>query len=108
MLVPAAVAAFLLSACADTGVFPAVHDMPAPRAEAPLTPDQVKAATDSLISERDHLSTETQANGPPNPPANAADAANAGSQTNAVAARPNVVPVAVTGSTQTAGADPKP
>ena len=29
--------------------FPAVHDMPAPRADTPLTPDQVKQATDDLI-----------------------------------------------------------
>ena len=35
--------------------------MPAPRADTPLTPDQVKQATDDLISERDHLSTEAQA-----------------------------------------------
>lgn len=29
--------------------------MPAARLDTPLTPDQVKRATDDLISERDHL-----------------------------------------------------
>jgi hypothetical protein len=54
------IAALALSGCAaDTG-FPAVHDMPAARTETTLTPDQVKQATDSLISERDHLSAEAQ------------------------------------------------
>jgi hypothetical protein len=52
--------------------------MPAPRAETTLTPDQVKAATDSLISQREHLSTEAQGAQPlqtaatPAPPANVA------------------------------------
>ena len=46
-------------------MFPAVHDMPAPRADTPLTPDQVKQATDALTSERDHLNTQIQANGQP-------------------------------------------
>jgi hypothetical protein len=34
--------------------------MPAPRSDTTLTPDQVRAATDDLITERDHLSTEAQ------------------------------------------------
>jgi hypothetical protein len=51
----------LLSGCATEVGFPAVHDMPAPRAETPLTPDQVKQATDELANERDHLSATTQA-----------------------------------------------
>lgn len=56
-----AMACLLLSGCsADLG-FPAVHDMPAPRADTTLTPDQVKQATDNLINEREHLSTEAQA-----------------------------------------------
>jgi hypothetical protein len=57
----AAVAAVLLSGCSPEVGFPAVHDMPAPRAEAPLTPDQIKQATDELANERDHLSAATQA-----------------------------------------------
>jgi hypothetical protein len=63
--------AFLVSGCAETG-FPAVHDMPAPRADTPLTPDQVKEATDALISARDHLSTEAQGSGQPPPAADTA------------------------------------
>ena len=46
-------AAVLLSGCASDSSFPAVHDMPAARSESKLTPDQIKQATDELISERD-------------------------------------------------------
>jgi hypothetical protein len=67
----AAAAAFLLSGCSELG-FPSVHDMPAPRADTTLTPDQVKQATDDLISERNHLSTEVQANGQVSPASNVA------------------------------------
>lgn len=49
----AAALALLVAGCSEIG-FPAVHDMPAPRADTPLTPDQVKQATDDLISQRDH------------------------------------------------------
>ena len=52
---------FLAAGCSSELVFPAVHDMPPPRTDATLTPDQVKSATAALISERDHLSTEVQA-----------------------------------------------
>ena len=65
----AAAAAMLLSGCSPEVGIPAVHDMPPPRAEAPLSPDQVKQATDELANERDHLSTATQANSQANPPA---------------------------------------
>jgi len=58
----AAAVAVLVSGCSELG-FPAVHDMPAPRADTTLTPDQVKQATDDLISQRDHLSTEAQTTG---------------------------------------------
>ena len=52
-------AAVLLSGCASDSTFPAVHDMPAARSETKLTPDQIKQATDDLITERDR--TEAQA-----------------------------------------------
>jgi hypothetical protein len=52
-------AAILLSGCASESAFPAVHDMPAARSETKLTPDQIKQATDDLISDRDR--TEAQA-----------------------------------------------
>jgi hypothetical protein len=55
-------AAVLLSGCASDSTFPAVHDMPAARSETKLTPDQIKQATDDLISDRDR--TEAQANTP--------------------------------------------
>ena len=42
--------------------------MPPPRAEAPLTPDQIKQATDELANERAHLSTATQSSSQANPP----------------------------------------
>jgi hypothetical protein len=39
----------------NDNAFPAVHDMPAARSETKLTPDQVKQATDDLISDRDRI-----------------------------------------------------
>lgn len=60
----AVAAGFLISGCSEIG-FPAVHDMPAPRADTTLTPDQVQQATDNLISQRNRLSSETQNNGQP-------------------------------------------
>ena len=71
----AASVAFLVSGCSEGALFPAVHDMPAPRADTPLTPDQVKQATDALTSERDHLSTQAQPNGQPATTASVAAAA---------------------------------
>jgi hypothetical protein len=65
-LATAAALALVLSGCSEVG-YPAIHDMPAPRAEAPLTPDQVKQATDDLISQREHLSTEAQGSAQPSP-----------------------------------------
>jgi hypothetical protein len=108
----AAAVAVLLSGCSDIG-FPAIHDMPAPRADTPLTPDQVKRATDSLICQRDHLSTEAQAPAAPaaapaNPPAKGSSAAQkppppCGQPVAAQTAQPTV-----TGSTQPPSAYAKP
>ena len=61
VLAMCAAVAVLASGCSPEVAFPAIHDMPPPRADTPLTPDQVKQATDGLISDRNHLSTETQA-----------------------------------------------
>jgi hypothetical protein len=69
-LVMAAAVALFVAGCSDV-IFPAVHDMPGPRADTPLTPEQVKQATDNLICEREHLSTEA-ASGSPGAPANPA------------------------------------
>ena len=102
----AASVAFLVSGCSDMN-FPAIHDMPPPRADTTLNPDQVKQATDALIAERDHLSTEAQANGQPSPATNAA-----GNVTTGSLKKPPAVPVSATvaapGATQTAGVDTKP
>jgi hypothetical protein len=89
----AAAVACLLSGCSEIG-FPAIHDMPAPRADTPLTPDQVKQATDDLISQRDHLQS--------NPPANASG--NAAPAPQKTSLQSGAAPAA----TQTAGADSKP
>lgn len=100
-LLAAAAAAFLVSGCSETSFFPAVHDLPAPRADTPLTPDQVKQATDALTSERDRLNTQI----PPNPqPAPASSAPTAAQQKPPASTQP----VAQFGVAQTAGADPKP
>ena len=68
------IAALVLSGCASDIGFPAVHDMPTPRTETTLTPDQVKEATDSLVSQREHLSAEAQGNAQPVPVSNTAAA----------------------------------
>jgi len=41
-------------------IFPAVHDMPPPRTEAPLDAQQVQQATEDLISDRNRLNSEAQ------------------------------------------------
>jgi len=62
-------AAFLLiagcSSSSGPGLFPAVLDRPAQREDTPLSPDQVKQATDNLIAERNRLCAEAAANGNP-------------------------------------------
>ena len=61
VLAMCAAVAVLAAGCSPELAFPVIHDMPPPRADTPLTPDQVKQATDGLISDRNHLSNETQA-----------------------------------------------
>ena len=74
-LATAAAVAMLVAGCSSDAVFPAVHDMPSPRVDTPLTAEQVKAATDGLICDREHLSTEAAAAGAPATPGTAASAA---------------------------------
>jgi len=78
-----AAAAFVIAGCSSSPdtIFPAVHDMPAPRPDVPLTADQVKAATDDLITQREHLSTEVQTAAQPVPPAKIADTKTANAKT---------------------------
>jgi hypothetical protein len=61
----AVLTAFLLSGCSSDSAFPAVHDMPAARTETKLTPDQIKQATDDLISQRDKTEANAQSNAQP-------------------------------------------
>jgi hypothetical protein len=75
------VAGMMLSACSPgaeyPSLFPAIHDTPPPRAEAPLDSLEIQRATEDLISARDHLTAEAQTqakanastNAPPNSPA---------------------------------------
>jgi hypothetical protein len=69
--VAAAVVATLLSACSSSsssGTYPSLFAEPPPRSDTPLTPAEVKQATDTLLSDRDHLCAEAIANAPPGGP----------------------------------------
>jgi hypothetical protein len=64
----AAAALILVAGCSSASapnLFPAVLDSPAAREDKPLSPDQVKQATDNLIAERDRLCAEAATNGNP-------------------------------------------
>lgn len=86
-------------------IFPAVHDMPPPRADAPMDQVQVQKATEDLISQRDHLNAEA----PPSKPASGST----GQATASTAKKPAhkrpaqqasaAVPPATTASAQGAG-----
>src|SRR5690349_22054904 len=58
------VACLALAACSPgadyPSLFPAVHDIPPPRTDAPLDANQVQQATEDLITARDRLNTEAQ------------------------------------------------
>jgi hypothetical protein len=51
----------LVAGCSPGADYPSILDRPAPRAEQTMNPDQVKQATDALISDRNRLSTDAQA-----------------------------------------------
>lgn len=53
--------AALVAACSPGADYPVILDRPAPRADQTMNPDQVKQATDALISDRSRLSAGTQA-----------------------------------------------
>jgi hypothetical protein len=57
-----ATAAVFLAACSPGADYPVVLEKPTPRGGDPMTPEQVKAATDDLISDRDRLNAQGQAN----------------------------------------------
>jgi outer membrane murein-binding lipoprotein Lpp len=75
--------AALVAACSPGADYPSILDKPAPRADQTMNPDQVKQATDALISDRNRLSSDTQAAQQASAPAS-------------------------TGSTRPAGSAPKP
>jgi hypothetical protein len=82
--------AALLAACSPGADYPSILDKPAPRADQTMNPDQVRQATDALISDRNRLSNDTQAS---------QQAGQVPQQASAPAA---------TGSTRPAGSAPKP
>jgi hypothetical protein len=63
-LAAAVVFCLAVSACSPgvdyPSLFPAVHDMPPPRADATLDAQQVQQATEDLISDRNRLNSEAQ------------------------------------------------
>jgi hypothetical protein len=75
--------AVLVAGCSPGADYPSILDKPAPRAEQTMNPDQVKQATDALISDRNRLSSDSQVNQQASAPA-------------------------ATGSTRPAGSAPKP
>jgi len=81
--------AVMLAACSPGADYPNLAARPDPRAQT-MSPDQVKQATDALISDRDQLSTSAQA-----------------AQASAVASG-MAAPPATTGTTPGAGAVRKP
>jgi hypothetical protein len=104
----AAAACLSLSACSPgvdyPTLFPAVHDMPPPRADATLDAQQVQQATEDLISDRNRLNSEAGSapgkaplNLTPKPPNSAAAAKKA----------PAKSPPPAAADTQTAGAETK-
>jgi len=87
----AAVACLLLCGCSPgadyPSLFPAIHDMPPPRADTTLDPVQVQQATEDLITQRNHLTAEAQGAGQKNSPNPSASAANAPAANNPAASR---------------------
>jgi hypothetical protein len=92
--------ALLVAGCSSTDtMFPAVHDMPAARTETTLTPDQVKQATDSLVSERNHLDSEAQSQGNVQPVA----ATNASTTTGSIPQKKSAAPAQPAAQQSTSG-----
>jgi hypothetical protein len=102
----AAAASLLLSGCSPEVGLPAVHDMPPPRAEAPLTPDQIKQATEELANEREHLSTATQSSSQANQPLSKKAVADA--RKKPLATAPTAARTRAPNGGQTTGGDTKP
>jgi hypothetical protein len=103
IVAPAALAMSGCSPGADyPSLFPAVHDMPPPRADTPMDANQVQQATEDLISDRNRLSAEAQGDGQS---ANAA--ANAATKTPPAAAGSGTMQGAGGNGAQAAGTETK-
>lgn len=80
-------AVLLIAGCSSSSspsLFPAVLDRPAAREDAPLSPAEVKQATENLVADRNRLCAEAAANGNPS----AANCGAAPAQTAGGAAKP--------------------
>jgi hypothetical protein len=86
----AAAVGVLLAACSPGADYPGILDKPMPRADQPLSPDQVQQATSSLQNDRTQLSSQAQA-----------------AQAEAISSG-MAQPPATTGTTPSAGAAHKP
>jgi hypothetical protein len=86
----AAAVGVLLAGCSPGADYPGILDKPMPRAEQPMSPDQIQQATSSLQNDRNQLSNQAQA-----------------AQAEAVASGMATAP-ATTGTTPSAGAARKP
>lgn len=95
-----AVPAVLLGGCSAAldPTYPAIHDMPAPRPDTPMTADELKRATADLVTERNTLNAEAQT-----APDNAATGSTPPAASNAAKPTPTA-----TAKTQTSGARPNP
>ncbi len=115
----ATAAAAAVSGCSPgadyPSLFPAIHDMPPPRADTPLDPAQVQQATEDLISARDHLNAEAPASGQDKSPDKASGAAAKSESKTEAKTGAKSKPATTSSSsnaaaraTQTAGAETKP
>jgi hypothetical protein len=103
-------ACLVLSGCSPgvdyPSLFPAVHNMPPPRADAPMDQNQVQQATEALIADRNHLNAEAQGSGHANTPSPApASGATQGTAKYQPASTANAKPAA--SGAQTAGTETK-
>ena len=70
VVVVVAAASVLLAACSSSssGTYPSLFAEPPQRGDTPLTPDEVKQATDTLLTYRQRLCADAIANVPPGGP----------------------------------------
>jgi hypothetical protein len=83
--------------------YPAIHDMPAPRTDAPMSQDEVKRATSDLVSERNILNAEAQTT-----PDAAATGSTPAAGSPLAAGKAANAPPAAAAKKQTSGARPNP